>query len=113
MLKNEGYDLSTKPVCKECLGQILWDQESGEHVCTSCGAVTRSSEYDFLIPASRRAMESALSENPMASVIRDDLELPTVVGYENVDAHGRALGENHELRQLRNPTPVAPWDPKR
>ena len=113
MLTNEGFDLPSKPVCKECLGQVLWDQESGEHVCTSCGAVTRSSEYDFLIPASRRAMESALSQTPMASVIHDDLELPTVVGHGNVDAHGRPLGQNHELRQLRRLSAVVSWDPRR
>jgi transcription initiation factor TFIIB len=113
MLKNEGFEPSTKPVCNECNGQILWDQESGEHVCTGCGAVTRSAEFDFLIPPSRRAMESALSQNPMAAVVRDDLDLPTVVGHGNVDAHGRPLGQNHEMKQLRKLSAVVSWDPRR
>jgi transcription initiation factor TFIIB len=49
----------------------------------------------------------------MASVVRDDLDLPTVVGHGNVDAHGRPLGQNHELRQLRRLSAVVSWDPKR
>jgi transcription initiation factor TFIIB len=58
-------------------------------------------------------MESALSQSPMASVVRDDLDLPTVVGHGNVDAHGRPLGQSHELRQLRRLSAVVSWDPKR
>jgi len=113
MLEDQVFDAGGRPVCSECRGKVLWDQEAGEHVCTSCGAVTRSPVVDFLIPASRKAMESALSQNPMASVIRDDIDLPTMVGQGNIDARGRLLGQSHELRQLRRLSAVVSWDPRK
>jgi transcription initiation factor TFIIB len=102
-----------RPSCKECLGETLHDDESGEDVCISCGAVASSSDSYLQLPASRMAMARELNRNPMAPVMHSDLEMPTVVGQRNIDAKGRQIGENYELRQLRKLGAIVSWDSKR
>lgn len=116
MYSDQVFDRHGRPACRECLGDTLNDQESGEDVCISCGAVVRSSvtsDSYLQLPASRIAMARELNRSPMASVMHSDLEMPTVVGQRNIDAKGRQIGENYELRQLRRLGAIVSWDPKR
>jgi transcription initiation factor TFIIB len=113
MQTDQATDSHGRPLCRECLGETLRDQESGEDVCVRCGAVSRSSELNLQVPSSRIAMARELNRGPMASVIRSDLELPTLVGSKNYDAKGRQIGQSYELRQLRKLGAMVSWDPKR
>ncbi len=116
MYSDQVFEANGRPTCRECLGETLHDQESGEDVCVSCGAVVRSSEASdsyLQLPASRIAMARELNRSPMASVMHSDLELPTLVGHRNIDGRGRQIGENYELRQLRKLGAIVSWDPKR
>lgn len=113
MYSDQVLDAHGRPACGECLGETLHDQESGEDVCVACGAVVKASDSFLQLPASRIAMARELNSNPMASVMRSDLEMPTVVGHRNIDAKGRQIGENYELRQLRRLGAIVSWDPKR
>ena len=113
MYTDQIADSHGRPVCPECLGETLRDQECGEDVCTSCGAVLRSSDANLQVPASRIAIARELNRSSMASVMRSDLEMPTLVGPKNFDAKGRQIGQNYELRQLRKLGAMVAWDPKR
>jgi transcription initiation factor TFIIB len=113
MYNDQVLDTHGRPTCRECLGETLHDEESGEDVCVSCGAVATSSNSYLQLPPSRVAMARELNRNPMASVMRSDLEMPTLVGNRNIDAKGRQIGENYELRQLRRLGAIVSWDPKR
>jgi transcription initiation factor TFIIB len=113
MYGDQVFDARGRPVCRECLGETLRDQESGEDVCVSCGAVLGSSGSVLQVPASRIAMARELNRSPMTSVIHTDLELPTLIGSRNVDAKGRFIGQNYELKQLRKLGAIVSWDQKR
>src|ERR1700758_2277611 len=102
-------DAHGRPVCRECLGETFRDDESGEDVCIKCGAVSRSSDSVLQVPASRAAIERSLSQMPNAPIMRNDLEAPTFVGSRDVDAKGRQLGKNYELRQLRRLNAIVSW----
>jgi transcription initiation factor TFIIB len=58
-------------------------------------------------------MARELNRGPMASIMRTDLEMPTLVGSKNFDAKGRLIGQSYELRQLRKLGAIVSWDPKR
>ena len=113
MYRDQVLEAHGRPTCKECLGETLHDDESGEDVCIGCGAVASSSSSYLQLPASRVAMARELNRNPMAPVMHSDLEMPTVVGHRNIDAKGRQIGENYELRQLRKLGTMVSWDSKR
>jgi transcription initiation factor TFIIB len=113
MYNDQVFGARGRPVCRECLGETLHDDDSGEDVCTMCGAVATSSDSYLQLPASRVAMARELNRNPMAPVMQSDLEMPTLVGHRNVDARGRQIDENYELRQLRKLGAIVSWDSKR
>jgi len=113
MYSDQALEAHGRPVCKECLGETLRDEESGEDVCVNCGVVVRSTDSVLQLPASRIAMARELNRSPMASVMHTDLEMPTMVGPRNFDARGRQIGQNYELRQLRKLGAIVAWDPKR
>lgn len=113
MYSNRDLDAHGRPVCKECLGVTLRDEESGEDVCTKCGAVLRFSDSCLQVPASRVAIERSISYSSLPPVIHNDTEVPTIMGSRDVDAKGRHLGKNYELRQLRRLNAMVTWDPKR
>jgi transcription initiation factor TFIIB len=113
MYNDQALEARGRPTCRECLGETLHDEDSGEDVCASCGIVATSSDSYLQLPASRIAMARELDRNPMASVMHSDLEMPTLVGQRNIDAKGRQIGENYELRQLRKLGTIVSWDPKR
>ncbi len=113
MFSDQVPNARGRPVCKECLGETLQDQESGEDVCTSCGAVAESPDWSPLVSISRPAIERSQSRSSLAPIIHDDLEIPTLVGGRDVDAKGRRLDKNYELRQLRRLGSIVSWDSKR
>ena len=113
MYSEQVADAHGRPVCRECLGQTLRDDESGEDVCMSCGTVVTSRESLLQVPASRAAIERELSRSTMTPILRNDLEIPTVLGSRDVDAKGRHLGRNSDFRQLRRLNTIVSWDPKR
>lgn len=113
MYSEEVFDAHGRPVCRECLGETLRDDNTGENVCMSCGTVVSSRESVLQVPASRAAIEQSLSRSTMTPILHDDLEIPTVLGFRDVDAKGRRLGRNTELRQLRKLNAMVSWDPKR
>jgi transcription initiation factor TFIIB len=112
MFGEQLTDSRGRPICRECLGEMLRDDESGEDVCVSCGAVSSAPPSVLQLPASRVAMERALGSFS-SPLLRTDLEIPTVVGTRDIDARGRPLSNNYDLRQLRKLSERVSWDSKR
>jgi transcription initiation factor TFIIB len=112
MFGEQLIDSRGRPVCRECLGEMLRDDESGEDVCISCGAVSSDPPSVLQLPASRVEMERALRSSS-SPLVRSDLEIPTVVGSKDIDARGRPLANNYDLRQLRKLSSRVSWDSKR
>ncbi len=96
-------------VCQHCLGELLWDQENSERVCTSCGAVSRS-EADLFARVTMVRPESERANRSAASAIAEDIGVSTTIGYRDVDASGRQLGQSRDLKQLRRLNTMVSWN---
>src|SRR2546428_8397516 len=84
--------------CKECRGNLVFDPHTNELICCSCGRVSESREIgeSFFAGLSSHGME-----NESALGMTYDFELPTIIGDERFDAHGRGVQESFELSRLR------------
>ena len=95
--------------CRQCLGELLWDQETSERVCTRCGAVSQS-EADLFEQAAMARAPSEGSFHTAAASMAEDIGVSTVIGFRDVDASGRQLGRSRELKQLRKLNTMVSWD---
>ena len=95
--------------CPYCLGELLWDQENSERVCTKCGAVSQT-EADIFeqVAIARRSPEG--QGHTASSAMAEDIGVSTVIGFRDVDAGGRQLGQSRDLRQLRKLNTMVSWD---
>ncbi|MDE1853676.1 MAG: hypothetical protein KGI38_08010 [Thaumarchaeota archaeon] len=108
-MRTAGQTVADKQMCEHCLGELLWDQESSERVCTSCGAVSQREADIFDQMATGRSLPSAMAHNPSSSMA-EDIGVSTTIGYRDVDASGRQLGQSRDLRQLRKLNTMVSWD---
>jgi transcription initiation factor TFIIB len=98
--------------CGFCVGELLWDQESGESVCTTCGAVSTGPSEAFTdIAQSVGLGKSSLAEKE--SMLNDAIGVSTIIGGRDVDARGQRIGQSRDLRQLRHLDTIVAWDSKK
>ena len=98
--------------CEHCLGELLWDQESGERVCTRCGAVSQY-EHDLFAQATAARGVGDAGNRSASSVIAEDIGVSTTIGFRDVDASGRQLSQSRDLKQLRKLNTMVAWDSKK
>ncbi len=98
--------------CEHCLGELLWDQESGERVCSKCGVVSQSDHGAFEHAASVKGAGEAFGRSA-SSAMNEDIGVSTVIGFRDVDASGKHLSQSRDLRQLRRLNTMVAWDSKR
>jgi transcription initiation factor TFIIB len=98
--------------CQHCLGELLWDQENSERVCTRCGAVSQS-EADIFEQISMAGAHSDASVRSPTSSMAEDIGVSTTIGFKDVDAGGRQLGQSRDLKQLRKLNTMVSWDSKK
>ncbi len=103
--------VADRGVCPHCLGELLWDQENSERVCTSCGAVSQSEADLFEQIAAVRGPEGV--RRSAASSMAEDIGVSTTIGFKDVDAAGRQLGQSRDLKQLRKLNTMVSWDSKK
>ena len=97
--------------CADCLGDLFWDPENGEQVCGKCGTVSPSApDLTVYVPQARSRMESAAPVDPMKSIVERELNLSTLIDGNDIDARGKQLASNHELKQLRRLNTIVSWD---
>jgi transcription initiation factor TFIIB len=111
MHASEQTGVVDRGFCELCLGELLWDQESGERVCTKCGAVSQG-EHELFDQAAGARLEGDVNRST-SSIIADDIGVSTVIGYRNVDAGGKQIGQSRDLRQLRKLNTMVAWDSKK
>ncbi len=99
-------------VCGYCLGDLLWDQESGERVCTRCGAVSQVEHDLFALATASRNVAGSLPRTT-SSALAEDIGVSTVIGYRDIDANGKRLGQSRDLKQLRKLNTMVAWDSKK
>ncbi len=98
--------------CQHCLGELLWDQENSERVCTKCGAVSQNEADVFeQIVAARSQPDGSVHSH--ASSMAEEIGVSTTIGFKDVDAGGRQLGQSRDLRQLRKLNTMVSWDSKK
>ncbi len=103
MLKTKFETNELGDSCQFCRTKLVCDPETGEQICGSCGVVNDFSEDSSSLHFSRTApvaspMESdADSRNSMMY----DINLPSIIGNENFDAHGNTIHENWDLTRIR------------
>jgi transcription initiation factor TFIIB len=98
--------------CEHCLGELLWDQESGERVCTKCGVVSQN-EHELFDQAVGARIPSDPGSRSTSNVIAEDIGVSTVIGFRDVDASGKQLSQNRDLKQLRRLNTMVSWDSKK
>jgi transcription initiation factor TFIIB len=96
--------------CKLCLGELIWDQDSGERICTSCGAVSPESQELFTQIRAVRDQGISAEERQSSSSLTAGVGVSTIIGQRDVDATGRQISQNRELRQLRRLNTIVSWD---
>ena len=97
--------------CAECLSDLFWDPENGEQVCGKCGTVSPSTpDLTVYVPQSGSRQESAAPVDPMKSILERELNLSTLIDGSDIDARGKQLASNHELKQLRRLNTIVSWD---
>ena len=99
-------------LCQHCLGVLFWDQERSERVCTRCGAVSQD-EADVFERATIAQSPPESIGRSAASHMAEDVGVSTVIGFRDVDASGRRLGQTRDLRQLRRLDTMVSWDSKK
>ncbi len=90
-------------LCKFCRGRLVYDPDADERVCCSCGMVSENVGTHFGFSSSSRSF--GLNVRPdaaeSASSMTYDIDLPTVIGSKNFDAHGNGIRDSYELSRLR------------
>jgi transcription initiation factor TFIIB len=85
--------------CKECLGKLVFDEDTREQICRFCGVV--SDEPGGLVSSEVATRTNSTSRERPTSTMMYDLNLPTVIDLRNFDANGRRIEGSYELTQLR------------
>jgi transcription initiation factor TFIIB len=101
--------VADKGFCQHCLGELLWDQENSERVCTNCGAVSQHEADVF----EQVAAAGAPSGRSATSIMAEDIGVSTTIGFKDIDAAGRQLGQSRDLKQLRRLNTMVSWDSSR
>lgn len=88
-------------LCAMCRGRLVSDPNTEETVCSSCGIVY---EVPSICPPFSSGPPSfgAETDPPVnESSMKYDLDLPTLIGPESVDARGRMIAGRYDWNRLR------------
>jgi len=95
------------------VGELLWDQESGESVCTTCGAVSTAPSQAFSDITQAVGLGESRGILEKQTALDDALGVSTVIGGRDVDARGQRIGQSRDLKQLRRLDTIVTWDSRR
>ncbi len=115
MLTQETVFESYSAICRVCRGRLICDPDTDERVCSSCGMVSEGAGNHFGFSSSYSSFtltrpDSTESSSSMAY----DIDLSTVIGNKNFDAHGNGIRDGYELSRLRKLNNITLCrDPKR
>ncbi|MCL5069161.1 MAG: hypothetical protein M1368_12545, partial [Thaumarchaeota archaeon] len=100
MLKvTAGTDVSQ---CRVCHGKLTYDPNTDERICSTCGVVSEvPGTYARFGISNPSPYDTEYNRNNHSAVMTYDIDLPTVIDYKNVDAHGRGITQSYELHRLR------------
>src|SRR5215471_10918977 len=113
MFSSRQSSVSEQDFCKLCLGEMLWDQESGEKVCTKCGFVSPdSNDLIAQINMARSAVGSSPAYRHYESMA-EGVGVSTLIGQRDVDANGKRISQSRDLKQLRRMNTIVSWDSKK
>ncbi len=104
--------MAGRGLCEHCLGEMLWDEESGEKVCTRCGAVSRTENAFFELALAERSPRGSAGGSRSLAVV-EQVGVDTFIGAKDVDASGKRIGRSRDLQQLRKLNTMVAWDSKR
>jgi len=97
------------PVCPECDGKLVTDEEHGETVCASCGLVVEQDQVDrgpeWRAFDSRERDEKSRVGAPTTKMLHDK-GLSSHIGWQDKDSYGRTLSP----RQRRKMQRLRTWD---
>jgi transcription initiation factor TFIIB len=94
---NNASTISSRcPLCKSTL--IVFDVETGEVICSSCGIVISENSFDNTDATTRTRSVGAST-----SLIRHDMGLSTIIGRTNRDASGNIIDAStySKMQRLR------------
>jgi transcription initiation factor TFIIB len=100
-------------ICGFCAGELLWDQENGESVCTSCGAVSTGPSEVFAELTHTLGAAGSSGSSHETSSFAQAIGVSTVIGGRDVDGRGHRIGQDRGLRQLRRLDTMVSWDSKK
>ena len=108
-IKERERPKAAAPVCPECDGKLVTDEEHGETVCASCGLVVEQDQVDrgpeWRAFDSRERDEKSRVGAPTTKMLHDK-GLSSHIGWQDKDSYGRTLSP----RQRRKMQRLRTWD---
>jgi len=108
-VKERERPKAAAPVCPECDGKLVTDEEHGETVCASCGLVVEQDQVDrgpeWRAFDSRERDEKSRVGAPTTKMLHDK-GLSSHIGWQDKDSYGRTLSP----RQRRKMQRLRTWD---
>ncbi len=111
-MPSSADSVAGKGLCAHCLGELLWDQESGEKVCTRCGAVSLAESGSYELALAEQSSRGPAGGSRSFTAI-ERVGVDTYIGAKDVDAGGKRIGRSRDLQQLRRLNTMVAWDSKR
>lgn len=88
--------------CQMCLGKLTYDPFTNESICNDCGVVNEiPGPYARSGVSNLSPLNNESCRNNQSAAMKYDIDLPSVIDYKNVDAHGRGITQSYEMRRLR------------
>ena len=72
--------------CIMCRGNLTYDPDTGERVCSSCGIVNEAmGSYDLAENSGSSSFEDGINRSKPSTSMSYEIDLPTVIDYKDVD----------------------------
>lgn len=87
--------------CNRCNGRIIFDNESYEKICSSCGTVINYEhvkESESMNHTSQESIPEAVAES---SQLGYEINLHSMIDNKNVDFNGKQINNHFEVERLR------------
>ncbi len=88
--------------CIMCRGNLTYDPDTGERVCSSCGIVNEAlGSNDLAENSGSSSFEDGMNRSKPSTSMSYEIDLPTVIDYKDVDARGKGIKQSYDLQRLR------------
>ncbi|MDG7001529.1 MAG: transcription initiation factor IIB family protein [Nitrososphaerota archaeon] len=88
--------------CIMCRGNLTYDPDTGERVCSSCGIVDEAvGSNDLAENSGSSSFEDGINRGKPSTSMSYEIDLPTVIDYKDVDARGNGIRQSYDLQRLR------------